>query len=338
MKIILAIMEYDYGDPKRGRSYEYYNFYASLKEMGVDVEIFDYMSLLQKHGKAGMNQLLLEKAKSQSPNIILFSLYTDQFDPNIILSLQNHTRTICFFHDDTWRKDFSRYWAKHFNVFTTPDIYGIRKYQKLGLQHAFHFPFGANLDLYKKEDSDKILDVSFVGAFHPYRSWLINRLKKVGINVQAYGSGWPNGMVSLERMIDIFNTSKINLNLSNSSNWDARYLCSSPRALVSRFRSPKTIEQLKARHFEISSTGSFQLSYYVEGLEHYYEIGKEIAIYSDPDDFVEKVQMYLEDEPLRNEIAHNGYMRTKTSHSFALRFQSLFSYVASIDAHFIASE
>jgi spore maturation protein CgeB len=34
MKILMVSMEFDYGDPARGRSYEYYNFYQTLQGMG----------------------------------------------------------------------------------------------------------------------------------------------------------------------------------------------------------------------------------------------------------------------------------------------------------------
>ncbi|MDC7689664.1 CgeB family protein [Vogesella indigofera] len=330
MKIILVIMKYDYGIPARGESYEYYNFFCSLKKIGHDVSIFDYMSLMNAHGKENMNKMLLDTAKKENPDLMIFSLYTDQIEPRTVSSLRTITKTLCFFHDDTWRVDFSRYWAGHFDYFTTPDIYGVYKYRKLGMHNAHHFPFGANHELYKRLDVEKIYDVSFVGGWHPYRQWLIEKIRKSGINVHTFGSGWKNGIVPHEEMVKIFNQSKINLNLSNSSNWDARYLISSPRGLLSRLRSKKTVEQLKARHFEIAATSSFQLSYYVEGLESYYKIGKEIGIFADIDDLVEKVHYYLEDSELRENVANAGYTRTLQEHSFEARFGKVFREIGLI--------
>ena len=131
-------------------------------------------------------------------------------------------------------------------------------------------------------------------------------------------------MVSHGDMVRLFNESKISLNLSNSASWDARYLASSPRALINRVRSPKTIEQIKARHFEINGCGGFQLSYYVEGLEHYYDIGNEIGIYADVDDLIGKIRLYLKDESLRDAVARAGYQRTLAEHTFSRRFRSVF--------------
>lgn len=318
-------MTYDYGDPSRGHSYEYYNFFQSLKDLGHEVEIFDFMSELKCLGKSGMNQALLAKVQSERPTLSMFSLYTDQFEPEIIQSLRAYTKTLCFFHDDTWRVDFSRYWAKYFDFFTTPDICGEEKYASLGLRNAIHFPFGCNEHMHQRIECEKKYDVSFVGAWHPYRAWLLDKIEKAGYQVYKAGFRWPNGILSIEEMINVFNASRINLNMSNSTSWDIRYLASSPRALLNKIRSPKTVEQIKARHFEINGCGGFQLSYYVEGLEQYYQIGKEIGIYLDPDDLLVKVKHYLSDEALRIKVAEAGYRRTLNNHTFEKRFAEVFS-------------
>jgi len=325
MKILLVCMEYDYGDPSRGRSYEYYNFYQSLMGLGHEVTLFDFMAEFKRLGKTEMNSNLLALAQTMRPDLAMFSLYTDQIDPETVKQMTNYTRTLCFFHDDTWRVEFSQFWAKHFDFFTTPDVYGERKYSAMGLPNAIYFPFGCNEQLYRKTGAAKKYDVSFVGAWHPYREWLIKRLRKAGYAVKAAGYRWPGGIVSHEEMVTLFNESRINLNMSNSTSWDARYLLSSPRGLINRVRSPKSVEQLKARHFEINGCGGFQLSYYVEGLERNYGIGTEIAVYLDPDDMLQKVSLYLADETLRENIAEAGYARTMLEHTFENRFNRTFT-------------
>lgn len=325
MKILLVCMQYDYGEPSRGYSYEYYNFYKSLLQIGHEVQLFDYMTELKQLGKTHMNRKLVELAKEYRPHLALFSLYTDQFKVETVEQMRNFTTSLCFFHDDTWRVEYSKFWAQHFDFFTTPDIYGEQKYIRLGMRNAIHFPFGCNERLYFKMDVQKKYDVSFVGGWHPYRSWLIDRIRKAGISVEVAGYRWPKGILSHSEMVTLFNESRINLNLSNSTSWDIRYLSSSLRAIAHQMRSSKNVEQLKARHFEINGCNSFQLSYYVEGLEKYYEIGSEIGIYIDPDDLIRKIQYFLKDDHLRESIAQAGYQRTLRDHTFAKRFQSVFS-------------
>lgn len=324
MKILVVCMLHTYGDPKREYSFEYFNFYEVLKQMGHEVELFDYVTEMKVSDKDAMNQKLLHRVQAWQPAVTLFSLYTDQFDPLVVEQLRNHTKTLCFFHDDTWRVEYSRFWAKHFDFFTTPDVYGETKYLKIGLPNAIYFPFGANEKISRKLDTQKKYDVSFVGGWHPYREWLISRIKNAGIDVEVFGYGWPNGEIDQEGMVKVFNESCINLNLSNSASWDARYLLSSPRALLNRVRSKKNIEQMKARIFEVSGCGAFQLSYYVEGLENCYNINREIAVYTDIDDLIEKIKFYLEHDALRDGMAEAAYQRTIKEHTFAIRFNAVF--------------
>ena len=125
-------------------------------------------------------------------------------------------------------------------------------------------------------------------------------------------------------MVHIFNESSINLNISNSASWDFRYLISSPRAIINRFHSKKNIEQLKARVFEVNGCGAFQLTYYVEGLSSCYAIDRELVVYADPDDLIDKIRFYLEHADLRESIATAGYERTFKDHTFTQRFNDLF--------------
>lgn len=324
MRILLSCMLHTYGDNTRELSFEYFNFYQVLKQMGHEVELFDYAAEIKALGKDAMNQKLLARVQAWQPAMTLFSLYTDQFDPLVVEQLRSYTKTLCFFHDDTWRVEYSRFWAKHFDFFTTPDVYGEMKYREIGLPSAIYFPFGANENISRKLDTQKKYDVSFVGGWHPYREWLIGRMLNAGINIAVFGYRWPNGEIDQEGMIKVFNESRINLNLSNSAPWDARYLVTSPRGLINRLISKKNVEQMKARIFEVSGCGAFQLSYYVEGLANCYGIDKEVAVYADADDLIEKIKFYLKHAALREEMAEAAYQRTIKEHTFAIRFHQVF--------------
>jgi len=327
MRIIVVATLYDYGIEERGYSYPYYNFYQPLKEMYDDVYLFDFMTLFKQKGKQLMNQELLYLVKESRPDLVMFSLYTDEFIPEIVHDLRKYTKTLCFFHDDGWRVEFCRFWASHFDWFTTLDSYRVQQYRHLGYDNAIYFPYACNPAIHKKLGLPKKYDVSFVGGAHPYRKWLIRKLKKADINVYAAGSGWPAGHLTQEEMIRVINQSKINLNLSNSISWDLRYLISSPRGIYNTFRSPKNVEQVKARPFEINGCGGFQLSHYVDGLEHCYEIGQEIVVYLDVDDLIRKAGYYLAHDDEREAIANRGYQRTLGEHTYAQRFQSLFTRI-----------
>ena len=57
-------------------------------------------------------------------------------------------------------------------------------------------------------------------------------------------------------MVRIFNENRINLNLSNSASWDVRYLTNSPRSLINRVRSEKTLNN-EGRIFELGGCSAF---------------------------------------------------------------------------------
>ena len=324
-------MRHAYGDPKRELSYEYFNFYLTLQQMGHQVELFDYMEELKALGREAMNRKLLNRVRETLPAVTILSLYTDQFNPDVIDQLRQFSRTFCFFHDDTWRVEYSRNWARHFDFFSSPDVHGPLKYRQLGLDNCIYFPFGCNEQIFRKLDVPKKYDVSFVGTWHPYREWIVSRIRKAGIKVAVAGYRWAAGEVNQAQMVNYFNQSKINLNLSNSASWDMRYLVSSSMAIVNRLRSKKNVEQMKARIFEVNGCGGFQLSYYVEGIANCYVPDREIVIYADVDDLIEKIRFYLKHDALRESIAEAGYNRTMQEHTFAHRFKNVFTRMGLID-------
>jgi spore maturation protein CgeB len=317
-------------------SYEYHNFHRPLEKLGHAVLSFDFIEVMRSHGREKMNRKLLSTVKEYLPDIVFFVPHTDQFISEIVDEIGRHAITLSYFFDDMWRIEYSRFWARHFNFVTTSDVNGLRKFRDAGLTNVIYSPFACNTDVYCKRNLPKLYDVTFVGQYHPYREWYINNLRRAGIDVSVWGAGWPSSMINLEDMINIFNQSRINLNLSNCISWDIRYLITPFRPIKSTLRAwrqgmhaisrtdMKTVEQVKGRHFEINACGGFQLSYYVEGLDRMYSIGEEIAIYASPEELVEKIRYYLKHEDEREAIAQRGYERTLRDHTMEERFQHIF--------------
>ena len=121
----------------------------------------------------------------------------------------------------------------------------------------------------------------------------MQRLADIGIPVACFGAGWTNGRVDNESMELIFRASRINLNISNSVSHDLRFVLSGPRNFLHYLRSPKRVEQMKARNFEIPLAGGFQLTNYVPCLERYLTIGNEVTIYSTPEECAGQIRYFL---------------------------------------------
>lgn len=352
MNILLAIQKTMTVSGDQFLTPDYYNFYLGLKLIGHKVELFDYIRLHRELGKDAMNLIFLEKVVQLKPDIVFIVVHEEEFKPETIERIKNITTCIAFFHDDKWRKLYVKSWAPHFSHILCTDPDGVKRYLALGVNNAISFPQFINPEVYKSSKVNKDIDVSFVGAYHPYRAWLIEKIKKSGVDVKVFGPGWPkygifsvvrkkmvgitrkmglshrdmnHDMIYFSDMVHVFARSKINLNLSNSTSWDGRYLVSSPLAFWNTLRSKKYRDGIKLRGFEIGATGSFQLTYYEEGLERYYKIGEEIGIFINPDDLIDKIKYYLENEEEREMLAKRCYDRTIAEHTVVKRFEYVFN-------------
>lgn len=320
MKAAAVLMQYDYGVKERGLSYEYINVFLPLCSVlgSSNVILFDYFSEFKIYGKETMNRKLEEFISSEQPDIAIFCLFEEEFDINALLGIKEKTKTTAYFFDDPWRRSYADYWRKYFNYSTTPDYYTYLNYLSEGKKNIIYSPFGFNSGIYKKLDIPKHYNVTFVGGYSPYRRWIIDQLKKEGINISVFGRGWNSEWISQDDMVRIFNESKINLNLSNSISYDYRFLLSSLgslKDLKQLYLLKKNKEQLKGRHFEINGCGGFQMSYFVPGMNFIYEIDKEIAVYEDIDNLSAEIKFFLHNPELREKIALAGYERSLKEHT-----------------------
>ncbi len=246
-------------------------------------------------------------------------LTLDQLDFATIKAISDGavTTTFNWFCDDHWRfEKFSRRWAWAFNWVATTASGAVPKYRRIGYDHVIKTQWAANHFQYRRLKLPLKYEVSFVGRVYGTRPELIQRLRRSGIKVHTRGLGWTEGRATQEEMIEIFNQSRINLNLSASPktlNWFKRLTRRQPPA-----------NQIKARNFEIPACGGFLLTDHADNLEDYYKPEEEISIFRDADDLVDKIRYHLGHETERIRIAEAGYQRTLREHTYEQRFKELF--------------
>jgi spore maturation protein CgeB len=73
------------------------------------------------------------------------------------------------------------------------------------------------------------------------------------------------------------------------------------------------------RLYEATGTGSMLLTERAANLPELFEVGREVAVYEDEDDLLEKLAHYLEGEDERVAIAAAGQARTLRDHTYARR-------------------
>ena len=335
MRLLHVALKYDYGIRERGLSFEHHTFYDALVNMGHDVVYFDIGELHQKYGFEKMNRRLAEVVRAEKPDLLFCVLfrYLDQETMRAISKIGN-TITLNWFCDDHYRfEDLSRGWAPCFNWVVTTSQTALPKYKRMGYHNIIKSQWACNHFLYRKIDLPLKYDVTFVGQPLADRRSLIESLRVSGINATAWGAGWEAGRLSQDEMIRVFNQSRINLNLSSSISADKYYsrhrLLRLRRWIAKHMDRARTeyLTAIKGRNFEIPGCGGFMLSGDSENLRDYYDFGKEIAIYNNPDDLVRQVRYYLEHEDERAKIAQAGYERTMREHTYAHRFSEIFTKI-----------
>lgn len=316
-KILCVFGKYQYGDKSRGISLEYDSFIPAFRNLGHEVRHFESWDKNAYIDIGELNQRLIAEVESFCPDIV----FTVQMDYEIWLETLDHMRsfegviTISWAADDTWKyQEVSRFIAPSYHVMTTTYLDMLPKYHADGILHVFPTQWAANsINLQEPLPASQCkYQVSFIGQAHGDRRQRIERLRSAGIEVDCFGYGWENGPVSSEEYAYIIRNSVISLNFANSRGQD----------------------QLKARCFEVPGAGGFLLSEAVEGLERYYLLSEEVAVFHDHTELVKLIGCYLSSREQRDSIAQAGYRRTVSNHLYEHRMAAIIDYAASMPARY----
>jgi spore maturation protein CgeB len=192
-------------------------------------------------------------------------------------------------------------------------------------------------------------DISFVGEKYGNRGPYIRTLERSGLTVVAFGRGFQAGHIQFEEMLRTFSQSRINLNFSGTPALGARNALKALVKLVikkelGRYKfSAHGIKdelrsmvgarrpQIKSRIFEVPACAGFLMTTAADGLDEYYTPNREIVIFENAEDLVEKCRYYLAHEGERYAIAEAGARRTLLEHTYAHRFREIFQRMGLID-------
>ncbi|KIL49813.1 hypothetical protein KP78_12810 [Jeotgalibacillus soli] len=187
---------------------------------------------------------------------------------------------------------------------TTPEC--VEWYLKEGIP-AFYFPLASNEEVYFPiENIEKKYDVGFIGRNYGLRKELIQFLTKNGINIKAYGPGWGSGVLDVNDNNEFYNSCKIVLGTANI-------------AYSSKLMNPKL------RDFEVPLSGTLYITNYTQELTELYQGDKEIVFYKTKDELLKKINLYLGNDKMRDEIAKNGYEKALAAHTYQVRLKEIFN-------------
>jgi spore maturation protein CgeB len=346
MNVLFVALKYDYGKLERGESLEKRAFLPAIKSNCNHVETLwleengypDDLDLVQEN--------LIQFSNKYNPDLIFFILMKNEIKISTLKTLNLKFKTLNWFCDDQWRfENFTKAIAPHFSYSVTVDKFSITKYNNINcnviLSQWGTFYYNKNL----KFENKYLYDITFVGSKNINREWVIYELKRRGIKVNCFGSGWSTGKISFEEMSNIFFQSKINLNLSNSVSHDYRFYIFLFKSFFTIFLNPlcnfnkrvsflkdiksliltsKKVEQIKARNFEIPGCGGFQLTSFALQLEDYFINGTEISVFSEINELEILIKYFINHDNHRENIAYNGYLRSN-KYTYEERIKELFN-------------
>jgi hypothetical protein len=176
---------------------------------------------------------------------------------------------------------------------------------------AIFWPEGANPEHFKPMQEPFKYDVSFIGSKYGARVGYIEYLIKNGVNVATFGHGWPNGGISPDEMIQIYAQSRINLGF-NGQGYSMK------------------ATHLKARDFEIPICGAVYLTTFDEDHHRVYEVDKDIFVYRNKKEMLEKIKMLLANDELCAQTRLGVHRKCMEQHTWEKRFDDLFMFIGLI--------
>jgi spore maturation protein CgeB len=236
------------------------------------------------------------------------------------------------------------------------------KFHQIGANPIW-WPMASNPDFFKPLDVPRSIDVSFVGESYGLRSLYITHLLENGIDVHAFGPLWgklsqapwkelikgyllqiqsimspskltrsrkkalledhlvrrrlkanfPGNVhqpVSDQKLISLYSESQISLGFVDVFTW------SGPKREIR--------QHLHLREFEAPMAGALYCTGYLDELEEFFEPGKEIVVYDDEHELLDKISYYLRNPDQAEVIRQAGHQRALRDHTYQQRFQSLF--------------
>jgi len=272
-------------------------FRKPLQQVFSKVIAYDFTKRMIEIGVKGVNEEVIGLVRREHPKYVLWLSATYEIlESTFDIIREEGSIVVGWFFDDEYRfAHYSKWWVPHLDYCVTFDVEALPKYKALG---ARVIPELCCEGIPIERDWSNIeekYDVSFVGwRDKAQREQYINEIKKRNIPVHLFGRGWEGGYVSTEEMIDIFKTSKINLNFSMKGSG---------------------IVGIQGRITFVCLAGGFLLTEYATDIERYFEIGKEIACFKNAEEMIEKITYYLNHDEERRAIAQAGWKRATNEYT-----------------------
>jgi spore maturation protein CgeB len=306
-------------------------------------------------------------AHAQKPVDLFFAYLMDgMVEPGVIDEIRQTGAPTCNFScNNAHQFDNVDGLSPHFdyNLHSEKDVR--EKFLAIGANPLW-WPMASNPRYFKPKDVPRTIEASFVGANYALRAKYIAHLLENGVDVQAYGPGWIGGSTSTWRsvakrykylLLTALSTSEAAQSSASAqlADHDLRRRvstrfpshCHPPVsdedmiALYSRSHvslgflevydrhdpSRPVTQHLHLREFEAPMCGALYCTGYTNELAEMFEPDKEVLVYRNQHELLDKVRYYLRHADEAELIRRAGRARALRDHTYQRRFRELFNQI-----------
>lgn len=166
---------------------------------------------------------------------------------------------------------------------------------------AIYWPLASDPNIFYPR-ADKKYDVAFIGSNYGMRGKLVRAIMAAGVNIAAFGPGWPNGAVGAEESGRIFGEAKIILGTGTIG-------------------YNEDIFTIKLRDFDAPMSGALYITHRNPDLLKLFKEGEEIECYLTIEECVRKIKYYLENLDKLEKITQAGLLKARENYTWEKRIK-----------------
>ena len=308
-------------------------FIKEFKKNGHDSKmIIPNLNILQEkwctENKVGfdsdwMFSIPIEQIKKEKPDILFISSNFEYYD-SFLKEVKPYVGKVCAWISCPFDKGLNlsnidhifTLFKPHYNFFKSKNI-------STTLTHAAFDDLILNSLPKKKEYG--LTFIGGIGSFHKQREKYLKALiKNTNIKIWGYGYKSKNPIKNILKQIKsgfIYNK------VYQGEAWgkDMLKILALSKITFNAHGDIAIGHAVNMRMFEATGVGTLLLTEYAEGIEEFFEPGKEIICYQNINEAIEKINYFLEHDEEREKIAKAGQTKTLNNYTYSILSKSYLS-------------
>ena len=310
----------------------------ALRELGHEVEFFalsKYVSSMPKVNRiiSGIlgkfvreserihEKKIVRSVSRFSPDMVLV-LLGNQLSPKTLSLIKKttHAPVVCWCQDQLSTLGRQFVLSGEYDLVFMKDKYMVSLFNSMVKDNHIYLPEACNPSVHyhalppANQLDEYSCDITTAATLYYYRQSILKHLDNYQVKV------WGSLPVWLDYKLNTKHTKKYVVGESK------RFAFSSAKIVLNTLHYAE-IDSVNCRLFEVAGCGGFQLTSHKDIISDYFEIDKEIVTFKNINELIEKVEYYLSNDLLRNEIASKAMIRAHSEHSYTVRLNKLISHI-----------